>query len=59
MFSVTCVAPVNIALIKYSTHILGGKRNEDLILPINDSVSMTLRTDEDCQEKNSANRQPD
>ncbi|XP_044573464.1 diphosphomevalonate decarboxylase isoform X5 [Drosophila ananassae] len=54
MFSVTCVAPVNIALIKY-----WGKRNEDLILPINDSVSMTLRTDEDCQEKNSANRQPD
>ncbi|KAH8310182.1 hypothetical protein KR067_009358 [Drosophila pandora] len=43
MFSVTCVAPVNIALIKY-----WGKRNEDLILPINDSVSMTLRTDELC-----------
>ncbi|KAH8339638.1 hypothetical protein KR074_002918 [Drosophila pseudoananassae] len=43
MFSVTCVAPVNIALIKY-----WGKRNEDLILPINDSVSMTLSTTELC-----------
>ncbi|KAH8278167.1 hypothetical protein KR018_011475 [Drosophila ironensis] len=43
MFSVTCVAPVNIALIKY-----WGKRDEDLILPINDSVSMTLSTDDLC-----------
>ncbi|KAH8342232.1 hypothetical protein KR059_008838 [Drosophila kikkawai] len=43
MFSVTCVAPVNIALIKY-----WGKRHEDLILPVNDSLSMTLSTNELC-----------
>eukprot|EP00099_Drosophila_melanogaster_P010985 NP_001285295.1 uncharacterized protein Dmel_CG8239, isoform B [Drosophila melanogaster] len=43
MFSVTCVAPVNIALIKY-----WGKRHEELILPVNDSISMTLSTDELC-----------
>lgn len=43
MYSVTCIAPVNIAVIKY-----WGKRNEALILPINDSLSVTLSTDDLC-----------
>ncbi|XP_006008325.1 diphosphomevalonate decarboxylase [Latimeria chalumnae] len=34
---VTCTAPVNIAVIKY-----WGKRDDDLILPINSSLSVTL-----------------
>mmetsp|Transcript_2635 Transcript_2635/g.7917 ORF Transcript_2635/g.7917 Transcript_2635/m.7917 type:complete len:386 (+) Transcript_2635:37-1194(+) len=37
--SVTCIAPVNIALVKY-----WGKRDEDLILPVNSSLSVTLDT---------------
>lgn len=64
---VTCVAPVNIATIKYckfpprlysfaytfeTTFIIflilfpGGKRDEQLILPLNDSVSLTLDCDQ-------------
>ncbi|EDW01104.1 diphosphomevalonate decarboxylase [Drosophila grimshawi] len=43
MFTATCVAPVNMALVKY-----WGKRNEELILPINDSISMTLDANEMC-----------
>ncbi|XP_065827872.1 diphosphomevalonate decarboxylase-like [Oscarella lobularis] len=35
--SVTCSAPVNIAVVKY-----WGKRDEELILPVNSSLSVTL-----------------
>uniref|UniRef100_A0A672P002 Diphosphomevalonate decarboxylase n=1 Tax=Sinocyclocheilus grahami TaxID=75366 RepID=A0A672P002_SINGR len=38
---VTCTAPVNIAVIKY-----WGKRDEDLILPMNSSLSLTLHQDQ-------------
>ncbi|XP_072926340.1 diphosphomevalonate decarboxylase [Hemitrygon akajei] len=38
---ITCTAPVNIAVIKY-----WGKRNSDLILPINSSLSVTLHQDQ-------------
>ncbi|KAI9299551.1 Diphosphomevalonate decarboxylase [Cunninghamella echinulata] len=40
MASVTCTAPVNIAVIKY-----WGKRDTELILPTNDSLSVTLSQD--------------
>ncbi|XP_044270770.1 diphosphomevalonate decarboxylase [Tribolium madens] len=43
MKTITGIAPVNIAVIKY-----WGKRDEDLILPINDSLSCTLSTDFMC-----------
>ena len=39
--SVTCIAPVNIAVIKY-----WGKRDTKLILPTNSSLSVTLSTDD-------------
>jgi hypothetical protein len=37
---VTAIAPVNIAVIKY-----WGKRDEDLILPVNSSLSLTMHMD--------------
>lgn len=40
---VTVIAPVNIAVIKY-----WGKRDEELIIPLNDSVSATLDTSIMC-----------
>lgn len=49
MFVETCVAPVNIAIVKY-----WGKRDENLILPINDSLSITLNTDELCAQTTAA-----
>lgn len=50
---VTCVAPVNIAVIKY-----WGKRDVDLILPTNSSLSVTLNTD-DLHSKTSARVSPE
>ncbi|KAM8955810.1 diphosphomevalonate decarboxylase [Lycaon pictus] len=41
LVAVTCTAPVNIAVIKY-----WGKRDEDLVLPINSSLSVTLHQDQ-------------
>ncbi|XP_060585236.1 diphosphomevalonate decarboxylase-like [Ruditapes philippinarum] len=41
MKSVTCTAPVNIAVVKY-----WGKRDENLVLPLNSSVSVTLSQDQ-------------
>ncbi|XP_067946854.1 diphosphomevalonate decarboxylase-like [Watersipora subatra] len=40
---VTCTAPVNIAVIKY-----WGKRDEELVLPENSSLSVTLSQDQLC-----------
>ncbi|XP_037672209.1 diphosphomevalonate decarboxylase isoform X2 [Choloepus didactylus] len=41
LVAVTCTAPVNIAVVKY-----WGKRDEDLVLPINSSLSVTLHQDQ-------------
>ena len=40
VYEATCTAPVNIAVIKY-----WGKRDSSLILPTNDSLSVTLDQD--------------
>ena len=37
VYELTCAAPVNIALVKY-----WGKRDNKLIIPFNDSISLTL-----------------
>ncbi|XP_023936265.2 diphosphomevalonate decarboxylase [Bicyclus anynana] len=50
---ITITAPVNIAVIKY-----WGKRDEELILPLNDSVSATLDTNVMCA-KTSVCARPD
>lgn len=50
---VTVIAPVNIAVIKY-----WGKRDEKLILPLNDSVSATFDTSVMCA-KTSVSTHPD
>lgn len=50
---ITVVAPVNIAVIKY-----WGKRDEELILPLNDSVSATLDTSVMCA-KTSVSTRPE
>ena len=39
--SITVSAPINIALVKY-----WGKTNDDLIIPYNDSLSLTLDQDQ-------------
>ncbi|XP_058135569.1 diphosphomevalonate decarboxylase [Dasypus novemcinctus] len=41
LVAVTCTAPVNIAVVKY-----WGKRDEELVLPINSSLSVTLHQDQ-------------
>lgn len=40
---ITCTAPVNLAVIKY-----WGKRDEELILPVNSSLSVTLSQEQLC-----------
>eukprot|EP00158_Paraphelidium_tribonemae_P004560 Partr_v1_DN26829_c0_g1_i2_m40547 putative decarboxylase len=50
---VTCIAPVNIAVIKY-----WGKRDVDLILPTNSSLSVTLDT-RDLHSKTTIRASPD
>ncbi len=44
-FSVTCISPINIAIVKY-----WGKLDEKLIIPANDNMSMTVSKKALCSE---------
>ena len=43
MERLTCVAPINIAVVKY-----WGKSNEDLNIPVNSSLSVTIHPEDLC-----------
>ena len=42
-FRIECRAPINIAILKY-----WGKRDEELVLPLHSSLSLTLHSDAMC-----------